>query len=977
MSAQVRRAQSFTLVFAAFATLCPASSPADEIALEEIEVTGSRIARRDFTSASPIVSLTTEAFVESGSISIERTLARLPQFVPTATSTTNDPSNDGQANLSLRGIGTAQTLVLVDGKRLMPADGRGSVDLNVLPPTLVESVEVMTGGASAAYGSDAIAGVVNFRLRDDVDGVELDGSLSESDRGDALEYSAGVLAGTSFAGGRGRVTAYLGYAEREQVNQGDRPYAKYPYLYYPDETDGYGPGGAFLAGGSGLTEDGYAVIFSNPVVFQQLFASYGFPPGTAPYYPGVGVNADGTVFTYGDDETPGSVVNYRGEIDPAFVNDRLLTYNTAPLTALQLPLERTSVFLRGRYEAGPAAEAYVQAIYADYTTTRQLSPADSDILLVPMSNPYIPPDLRTLAQSRVNPDVPFRFFARPSVLGPRTARNDREMLQVTLGVRGEAFAGWRYDVYAQSGRNERTEWQDGITRSSKYQELLNAADGGQSICGGLNVFGKGNISAECAAYVATSAANVAQVDQAVAEASLNGPLLELPAGPLGAAVGMFYKRDEFEYVPDPVLAAVVPGVPGVIGPRPDVSGLGAGAARSGHESNTDLYTELRVPLLRDTEAGRVLELGGGYRFSRYQQAGRADSYKLELTFRQDAALMWRGSLHSAVRAPSVEELYYPEIADQFVVPRPDPCSVSSPQRNGPDQQQVEALCVAQGLPASLLPTYNFDLRRVDGVSGGNPRLEPESADTLTAGLVLDSTLAHRALADLRIAIDWYRIELIDGIGRWDTESSVERCFDPAFNRNYDPSYAYCTFFTRVATTGEMYALELDRNIGGVDTSGLDLQVDWGMEAGPGRVAVDGFMTYVIDWNATEPDGREVDYAGTIGNRGLGSSIPRWRSVVGVRYDWRALSVYTRWQHIDAMRDAEYRDFRVPARDYFDAGVTATFDSGALAGLAATAGVENLLDEEPPLFPSYSQANTDPSQYDVLGRRYFLNLRYRL
>jgi len=247
---------------------------------------------------------------------------------------------------------------------------------------------------------------------------------------------------------------------------------------------------------------------------------------------------------------------------------------------------------------------------------------------------------------------------------------------------------------------------------------------------------------------------------------------------------------------------------------------------------------------------------------------------------------------------------------------------------------------------------------------------------VTAGVVLDSTLGHRVLAVRRVAIDWYRIEFVDGIGRWDTESSVERCFDPAYNRQYDSSYAYCTFFTRIATTGEMYALELDRNIGGVDTSGLDVQVEWGMEAGPGRVAVDGFMNYVLDWNATEPDGREVSYAGTIGNRGLGSSIPRWRSVVGARYDWRELSVYTRWQHIDAMRDAEYRDFRVPSYDYFDAGVTATFDSGALAGLAATAGVENLFDEEPPLFPSYPQANTDPSQYDVLGRRYFVNLRYR-
>jgi outer membrane receptor protein involved in Fe transport len=956
--------------------LSPSSAGASDPPLEEIEVTGSRIIRRDFTSASPIVSVPSTTFAETGSVSVERTLAMLPQFVPTVTGTSNDPSNDGQANLSLRGIGVSQTLVLVDGKRLMPADGRGSVDLNVLPPALIESVEVVSGGASAVYGSDAIAGVVNFRLRDEIEGIEFDADWSQTERGDGQEYSAGLIAGTSFGDGRGDVVAYVGYAEREQVNQGDRRHTEYPYIYYPDETNGYGPGGAFLGGGSGRTEDGYFVIFSDPAVFSQLFASYGYPPGTAPYYPGVGVNEDQTVFTFGDDVTPGSVVNYRGEIDPVMYNDRLLTYNTAPLTALQLPLERTSLYLRGQYEVSASAEAYAQAIYADYSATRQLPPADSGILLMPMSNPYLPPDLRRLAESRANPSVPFRFFARPTVLGPRTAQNDREMLQLTIGLRGQAFEDWRYDIYAQSGRNERTERQDGITLVSKYEELLFAADGGQSICGGLDVFGKNRITAECAAYVATSAANEAQVDQTIAEASLSGPLLDLPAGELQIAAGVFYKRDEFEYVPDPVLAAVVPGVPGVIGPRPDVSGFGAGAARGGNETNADLYIEARAPLLRDAATGRLLELGVGYRYSEYEQAGGADSYKVELNFRQSPAVMWRGSLQHAVRAPRVDELYSPEIAGQFVVPIPDPCSVSSAQRTGPDQQQVEALCLAQGLPLALLQTYNFILRRVDGVSGGNPDLKPEEADTLTAGIVLNPTFEHPALAGLQFAIDWYRIDFGNGIGRWETESAVERCFDPAYNPGYDPSYPYCTFFTRVPTVGDMYALELDRNIGGVVTSGIDFQVDWGMAAGPGQVGANGYLTYVQSWEATEPDGRKVDYVGTIGNRGLGGAIPRLRSVLGVRYAWQGITVYTRWQHIDAMRDAEYRDFRVPTYDYFDFGASYAIDAGMLSGLAATAGVENLGDQDPPLFPSYSQANTDPSQYDVLGRRYFVRLRYR-
>jgi outer membrane receptor protein involved in Fe transport len=978
MPVAVQRAGYSVMTVAVAAALCPAVSLADgdETLLEEIEVTGSRIARRDFTSASPIVSVPGSLFTETSAVSVERTLAQLPQFVPTVTATSNAPSNDGQANLSLRGIGSAQTLVLLDGKRLMPADGRGSVDVNVLPPALIESVEVVTGGASAAYGSDAIAGVVNFRLRDEFEGLEFDGQWGQTDRGDGQEYSAGILAGISFLDGRGDVSAYLGYAEREQIDQGDRPYTKYPYVYYPDETGGYGPGGAFLGGGSAITDDGFAVVFSNPAVFRDLFASYGYPPGSIPYQPGVGVNADGTVFAYGDGVTPGSVANYRGEIDPVMYNDRALAYNAAPFTALQLPLQRVSAFLRGRFEVSPASEAYAQALYADYSATRQLAPADSGILLVPPTNPYLPPDLAKLVASRVNPSVPFRFFARPTVLGPRTAENDRELLQATVGLRGAAFDRWRYDVYVQSGYNERTERQQGITRISKYQELLFAADGGQSICGGLNVFGKDRISAECAAYVATSAANEARTEQTIAEASLDGPLFDLPAGELQVAAGVFHKRDDFEYVPDPVLAVMLPGVPGVIGPRPDVSGLGAGAARAGQETNTDLYVEALVPLLRDDAAGRLLELDVGYRRSEYEQAGGADSYKAELAFRSSRSITWRGSFQHAVRAPSVEELYYPEIASQFVVPIPDPCSVSSPQRTGPDKQQVEALCLAQGLPPALLPTYNFVLRRVDGVSGGNPDLEPEEADTYTAGIVLDSGLEHPLLRDLQVTVDWYRIDFRNGIGRWNTESAVTRCFDAGYNPDYDPDNAYCTFFTRVATTGEMYALELDRNIGGVETTGIDLQVVWGAEAGPGRLGANLYLNYVDEWLATEPDGRQVDYAGTIGSRGLGGSIPRLRSVLSLHYDWQGLGLYTRWQHIDAMRDAEYRSFRVPSYDYFDAGLSYAVDTGMLEGLTATLGVENLSGEQPPLFPSYPQANTDPSQYDVLGLRYFVNLRYR-
>ncbi len=251
--------------------------------LEDILVTGSRIARPDFEAPSPIVTLPAAAFEQTAAVSVERTLNTLPQFAASATGTSNDPANDGQANVSLRGIGVAQTLVLLDGRRLMPADGRGSPDLNVLPPALISGVEVVTGGASAAYGSDAIAGVVNFKLKDEFEGVQVDGQWAQTGQGDGQEYTVGLTAGTSFFDGRGSVMGYAGYTERDQVNQGDRSFSRYPLQYFPDEKDGIGPRHAFIAAGSTIVEAGNSILFSNPAVFSSVFASYGYAPGTVPY----------------------------------------------------------------------------------------------------------------------------------------------------------------------------------------------------------------------------------------------------------------------------------------------------------------------------------------------------------------------------------------------------------------------------------------------------------------------------------------------------------------------------------------------------------------------------------------------------------------------------------------------------------------------------------------------------------------------
>ncbi len=490
--------------------LSPCVSPAQAPELEEIVVTGTRIARPDFTSASPIVSVPAEAFSRRGSTTVETTLNEMPQLVPAHTSTSNTFGN-GEATADLRGLGSPRTLVLVDGLRLVAARGDGVSDLNVIPPALLESVELVTGGASAVYGSDAIAGVVNFKLKDDFEGVAVDVSWAQTDRGDGEEYDSSLAAGSDFAGGRGLFVGAIGYSNREQINASARDFAS-DLIFWVGPGEGVtGPDQAYaIAGGSGATDEGTMHVFApDPDVFDDMFASYGFPRGTVPYQEALGINGDGTLFTAGNFE-PGSVINFRG--DPALVrNDADYGYNFNPWLALRMPLTRVSVFGAGTFEFGESLEAYARGLYADYSVTTQSAPPVLLEVSVPVTNPYIPPDLALLLASRQDPEdpqfdlasEPFPLFKRVSILGPRGFENETRMYQVTGGLRGTLAGTWRFDVYAQFGLSDQTRRANGEVRRSRSLELLEAPDGGVSICGGFDVFGPDSIQPGCADYIRT------------------------------------------------------------------------------------------------------------------------------------------------------------------------------------------------------------------------------------------------------------------------------------------------------------------------------------------------------------------------------------------------------------------------------------------------------------------------------------------
>ncbi len=973
-----RRAGATMRTLAAVVATLPWAATAQEPPgeLEQVIVTGSRIARPDFESASPIVSIDAEAFARSNASSVETIVSRLPQFVPSYGNTSNNPSNGGQGNIQLRGLGLTSTLVLLDGRRITPANGNGVVDVNVVPAALVESVEVITGGASAVYGSDAIAGVVNFKLKDEFHGVQVDGGWGQTEQGDGTEYSLSVTGGLDFAGGRGEAYAHVGYANRDSVLQGDRRFSRVALAYNPVI-------GELMPDGSPTIVEGRMPLPppQRPSLgaWNALFASYGYAPGSVPLQlNAIGFNADGTLFATGN-RSPGSVANFRGEQDPALANDSIYSYNYAPANYLQLPLERITALGRSRFELSDAQELYVEILYAENSAGTQLAPTPAQPLWLPASNPYIPTDLKTLLDSRANPGADFFIAKRVSELGPRDAEYENDMLQGTLGLRGDLIAGWTYEAYVQAGTYDSTQTQNGNLLRSKVQALTYAADGGLAACGGLDLFGSGSISPECARYVAYDGVNRDGYDQFVAELSVSGRAFALPAGEAQVAGGIFYKRDEYFFDGDPIAAVFLDDG------RSDIQGFSAADDIEGSDHNVDLYVEALLPLAAEGSAIGRLDTVLGYRRTHYDSAGGVDAYKAELLYAPITPVRVRASYQRAVRAPSVFELYLPQLpivtADALdpAFGLVDPCSAGSSQRQGPDAARVEALCLAQGVPADLLADFADGDGVHTGVAGGNPDLEPESADTLTLGLALQSFLDHPWFSGLRLSLDWYWIEQQEAIADLAAGEYVAWCFDGAVNPEFSPSQTFCRYFSRDPANGEMNLQDLKRNLGTVEVSGIDMQVDWQVDLGPGEARLNLLASWMERFQIRDTGGvPATDAVGFVGGAFWdGSSYPEWKLNLNVGYLWGRLDTNLQWRWVDSMRSREFPDSAgIDAYDIFDLYARYELDSGALAGLTLRLGVENLTDEDPPVFAGSMQANTDPSQYDVLGRRYFASLSYR-
>jgi outer membrane receptor protein involved in Fe transport len=980
-NSKIRRAVRLALASSAAATaMCGVAAVAQDAAPQEaaadvgtIVVTGSRIARQDYVADSPIVSVSDDAFKNVGATSAEQVLNTLPQFVPSVTTTSNNPENGGQANIDLRGLGTNRNLVLMNGRRLPASNSDGTVDVNIIPTALIERVEVVTGGASAVYGSDAIAGVTNFILKTGFEGVDVETNYGITAEDDGEWWSAGLTLGSNFAADKGNATFHLGYTDRKEVLQGDREWS---FLSLDVRQQGN------VASGSGTFAEGrIRPSGSNPysqAAIDQVFGAYGgYTPGSVVPTNSLGTNSDGTLFSQGG-QGPNSVIHFTNPQDAAFNPDGY-TYNFNPTNLMDIPVKRYNLAAFMNYDISESVNAYAQAIYTDYDTRVQLAstPATSAQQLVPVTNPFIPADLATLLASRPDPTAPFLISRRMEEVGPRTDRNQYKVWQFLAGVKGDVGENYNWEIYASRSQMDQVETLGGDLSIARIVQLLNEPDGGVATCGGFDVFGRGEVSQGCADFVNVYFTNTTRVEQTVAEATFGGKLFSMPAGEAMFSIGTDYREDTYEFVPDFQVASG------------DLVGFSQQNPLDGAINVTEVFAEARFPLLADLPAVRSLEATLGYRWSDYNLSGTTDSYKAELNWEIVDPFRVRASYQRAVRAPSIQELFNP--LDQNFPPLvEDPCDVTSTARAGADstintaddpatRAAVEALCVAQD-PAIDLAGYSYPFTQVETFEPGNPNLQEESADTYTLGFVFDSPSSSQFLENLRVSVDYWNIQLDDAIFSLPAGEILVNCFRQETNPTFDPNNPACQLVDRLVygDSSPVITSATAANVSSLETAGVDVQLDWGLDfGGAGRLATNLVVTYLDKYEFQFAPGLPiVDRVGTIGDS-IGSSYPEYKMLLNLDYSISKFRVGARYRYLPSM-DNKYADYDpfttvgVPSIDYLD--LNASWYPTEASEL--TVGAINVTDQEPPLYTTYPQMNTDPSTYDVLGRRYYVRAAYR-
>ena len=809
-----------------------AASPADTAQAEEnvIIVTGSRIARPEFSFPNPVQAFTAETLERSGKTNLTEFLTESPALlgsqsnIDVAGSNLTDAQSVGVNELDLRNLGTNRTLVLVNGRRHVAGyPGTAAVDINTIPTDLVERVDVLTGGASAIYGADGVSGVVNFILKRNFEGLRVRGQTSISQRGDAGERFVAATAGKNFADGRGNVTMSYEFNETDRFSQRKRlNYGKTGPSYVLTRHTGDGsPGGpdddpnipdrilqtnlrwADSSPGGAVDLDGDLV---------PDFTGEGGVYDLGEYVPG-------TAFTIGGSSTPRE--SYYGDFTPYTKRHNaniMASFEFSP--ALRL-------FAEGKYVRS-SAWTVSQPSYDFYTTLY----ADNAFL----NERYGPAVVGDALISRDNFDF-----------GIRRNEMERKLYRAVIGADGELTPHLKYEASYVFGRATSTSTNRNDRISDRYYAALDAVEDpgtGQITCrinlpgqtdiqystsnstpykGGiltftpgqcvpLNILGAGSPSQAALDWVLADHSTRSRITQHVVSGSLSGDtgaFFNLPGGPVGFAVGAEYRKESSLFVPSDLS----------LGGYLDDSA--PARIDRGSFDVKEIFAEINLPLLRDVPFAKSLSVGAAYRLSDYSTIGTTKTWNVNGSYSPISDITVRGTYSQAVRAPNITELFAGGSGTyEFIT---DPCG---PERLDEGTQYRAANCAA-ALAALGVDQSSFDPaddqtspqnNSLLGFQGGNPQLSEETAKTWTAGVVL----RPQFIRGLSIAADWYDIHLTQAINYSTSQDVVDLCVDQP-----DLDNIYCDAITRSATTGYVSSFTIiPVNVASYDTSGLDLTVNY-------------------------------------------------------------------------------------------------------------------------------------------------------
>lgn len=958
-----------------------------------IVVTGSRIASPTVESAAPLQIVDAEAIDDGGITNIQELLLENPVFGTPALSRTNSAfltSGTGVATIDLRDLGSNRTLTLINGRRVVASlPGSSTVDLNVIPVQFLERVDVLTGGASSLYGSDAVAGVVNFVYKRDFEGIEANAQYGITEQGDDARYQANVTIGTNVADGDGNIMVHFGYSQEDGLLSNRRSNTQVDAL-------------------SSIFFGGDIAVDTEP-----FFSS--FPPQGR--FDVLGTSGNGDDFTFDANGNLQDCFTTNGATCAATVGTGTGPngFNRQDFRTLAVPVERYLFAAQGSYAINDDVNFFFEGTFNKTSSARQIEPfplsSDGSNGIYPgggrmpienflpgtntiVANPFVPAEILAAATDRDGDGLrDVGFTRRLAEFGPRSGTTDRDFYRFVLGFDGGLFDDrFRWDVSYNYGQVNENQVSNGQVNVVNFRDALAARaevgdENGNGIfnevicidaearangCVAANIFGAGNISSGAVNYIQAQGTFQTGIKQQVVQANLSGSLFELPAGPVGIAIGAEYRK-ESSFSDNDALTN---------------QGLNGGNVLPDTRGEFDVkeaYGEIKIPILADTPGFKLLEVGGAVRVADYSTVGSVFSWNVTGTWQPIDDIRIRGTYAKSVRAPNIGELFA-GLSQTFPSGLTDPCAAANGGTGvtAADGTALATNCLAEpGIAANVAANGAFtlvqaDIQGISGFNGGNPNLNEEEATSWTVGAVINPRSIN-ALRNLTITADYYNIEIEDVISGFPRQFTLDQCYN-------EGNPTFCGLITRRdagTSTNSAGSIDLINalqvNAAVLKTSGVDVTANWSTGLGlleNDRLALRAAYTHVIEYDffslPTAPADPSDGEIGTAKDRFTTNAA---YSTNDFRLSFTGTFIGKSFVD-DQFNGPEFAS--VPAEFYLD--MQATFF--ASDQLEVYFGVDNLLDNDAPnvltgVTGNVTGADTAADVYDVFGRRYYGGVRLRL